>query len=349
MSMKKVALLILASMLVAILLAPVQAANQETQALDGAISITGITGDIITKTVRLPDFFYQKDESGKYKPVASTESWQVPCYPVEVGATVTNNQDMAVFFPYYLINDSAYPGEYRAEDSLPGRGNDCILAGDVLQEGFGRNGYMSGEGDITFTFDVPGLYIIFASDNLAVTMGMEFFVSFQELSQELNAVILDVQGEAPTGIAYPSAFSLYIDEHYYHREGYALRDTIGNSTNYISLRDLANDLNGTAAQFDVSWDGSINIETGKPYTTVNGTEGGNLLSGRQPYALNNSIIKINGQAMELEAIVLTDANGNGYTYFKLRDLGQALGFNVSWNGERQSIMIDTSSPYSSAD
>ena len=37
--------------------------------------------------------------------------------------------------------------------------------------------------------------------------------------------------------------------------------------NYLSLRGIAVLLNGTAAQFDVSWNGAYaTIETGKPYT-----------------------------------------------------------------------------------
>lgn len=39
------------------------------------------------------------------------------------------------------------------------------------------------------------------------------------------------------------------------------------SFNYLSLRGIAVLLNGTAAQFDVGWDGAYAaIETGKPYT-----------------------------------------------------------------------------------
>ena len=49
----------------------------------------------------------------------------------------------------------------------------------------------------------------------------------------------------------------------------------------------------------------------------------------------------------LEAITLTDATG-GYTYFKLRDLGSARGFNVGYaNGV--GIFIQTDAPYTDAD
>ena len=47
-----------------------------------------------------------------------------------------------------------------------------------------------------------------------------------------------------------------------------------------------------------------------------------------------------GSAAALESIVLTDDSGNGYTYYKLRDLGTALGFTVDWSAE-QGVFIQT--------
>ena len=38
--------------------------------------------------------------------------------------------------------------------------------------------------------------------------------------------------------------------------------------------------------------------------------------------------------------VLTDDSGDGYTYYKLRDLGAALGFTVDWSAE-QGVFIQT--------
>lgn len=51
-------------------------------------------------------------------------------------------------------------------------------------------------------------------------------------------------------------------------------------------------------------------------------------------------VTINGQPVELEAVVLTDANGGAYTYFKLRDVGQSVGFNVDWSAET-GIIVDS--------
>lgn len=44
--------------------------------------------------------------------------------------------------------------------------------------------------------------------------------------------------------------------------------------------------------------------------------------------------------MSLDSITLTDDNGGGYTYYKLRDLGTALGFEVDWTSET-GITVDT--------
>jgi hypothetical protein len=53
-------------------------------------------------------------------------------------------------------------------------------------------------------------------------------------------------------------------------------------------------------------------------------------SGDRPYQLSPSPTKVDGVSTALEALVLTDDSGSGYTYYKLRDLGAALGFTVDW-------------------
>ena len=99
-------------------------------------------------------------------------------------------------------------------------------------------------------------------------------------------------------------------------------------------------LNGTAAQFDVGWDGSVTITTGRAYTP-NGSELSTPFSGNRGYQQSNAATRVDGrQVSSLNAIVLTDDNGGGYTYYKLRDLGNALGFTVDWSAER-GIFIET--------
>ncbi len=149
-----------------------------------------------------------------------------------------------------------------------------------------------------------------------------------------------LENAMPTGgTAYASTQEIEVDGKKVTFEAYALKDEKGNDTNYIKLRDVANVLNGTAAQFEVGWDGSVSITTGKAYTP-NGTEMSTPYSGNRAYQEASAATLVNGSAVELSAILLTDDAGNGYTYYKLRDLGTALGFTVDWTAER-GIFIET--------
>lgn len=84
---------------------------------------------------------------------------------------------------------------------------------------------------------------------------------------------------------------------------------------------------------------SISVTTGAVYE-ANGTELKTPYSGNRAYTVSASPLYINGKAADLEAILLTDDAGSGYTYFKLRDLGEALGFAVHWSAEK-GIYIET--------
>lgn len=53
-----------------------------------------------------------------------------------------------------------------------------------------------------------------------------------------------------------------------------------------------------------------------------------------------SPILLNGAPIEIEAY-----NINGHNYFKLRDIGKAVGFNVYWNAEDRTVQIETGQPY----
>ena len=146
-----------------------------------------------------------------------------------------------------------------------------------------------------------------------------------------------------------------------------------NDNNYVKLRDVALALNGSAKQFNVTWDNekkAINLLSDTAYTAV-GTElpvqkeldrrqaehekwlkenpGAGMsmaqsIAGFAPESqnasLNTSKIYLNGTEKAFTAYTI-----GGNTYFKLRDLGQALDFNVSWNAETQKITLDTSKGY----
>lgn len=139
--------------------------------------------------------------------------------------------------------------------------------------------------------------------------------------------------------AYPSAQMVEVDGEKVEFQCYALKDAAGNDTNYIKLRDLANILNSTAAQFQVGWDGNVTITTRTAYTP-NGTEQTTPFSGQREYQLVTGQTMVDGKARDLSAFTLADDNGGGYTYYKLRDLGAALGVKVDWSAQR-GIFIET--------
>lgn len=178
-------------------------------------------------------------------------------------------------------------------------------------------------------------------------------ISIQQYNTNLTSATIHYNSTMPQqpakptqAMAYASTQNVLVDGKSVEFYAYALKDANGNDTNYVKLRDVAQILNGSAAQFEVGWDGSISITTRSAYTS-NGSELIQNFAGNQPYTVNTFPVKVNGAAVALDAITLTDATG-GYTYFKLRDLGSALGFNVGYaNGV--GIFIQTDAPYTDAD
>ncbi len=144
---------------------------------------------------------------------------------------------------------------------------------------------------------------------------------------------------AAENVAYPSTQQVSVDGTAVEFQMYALKDENGNDTNYVKVRDVAYILNGTAAQFSVNWDGAVDLIPGQGYES-DGSEMSTPFSGERPYTPATAPTQVNAQDAALDAIVLTDDNGGGYTYYKLRDLGAALGFTVDWSAER-GVYIET--------
>lgn len=149
--------------------------------------------------------------------------------------------------------------------------------------------------------------------------------------------------EGNINTAYASTQTVYVDNEKVEFQMYALKDASGNPTNYIKLRDLAYVLNDTAAKFNVTWNGQINIKTNASYEQ-NGSEMKTPYSGNQKYSLSEAVTNINNIPAPLEAIVINDNNGGSYTYYKLRDLGKSIGFYVGWSSEK-GIYLETNKKY----
>lgn len=111
--------------------------------------------------------------------------------------------------------------------------------------------------------------------------------------------------------------------------------------NYFKLRDLAAVLSGTAKQFDVTFDSgknAINLISNQPYPAPYTNAAGSAGDGKgaqQEASLSTSKIYIDGIEAKLTAYTINSSN-----YFKLRDIGQAFGFEVTWDGQTNAIVIN---------
>lgn len=132
--------------------------------------------------------------------------------------------------------------------------------------------------------------------------------------------------------ASPTSSKIYVDGCETYIQGYNVE-----FNNYFKLRDLAAALSSTNCKFKVSYDGNYDIIS---ITTGEGPENNYTLVDEnpsiQPASYTQSKIFIDG----------TEVNPVGYNikfnnYFKLRDLGELLGFNVEWSEKWNSIYITT--------
>ncbi|MDR1217732.1 MAG: leucine-rich repeat domain-containing protein, partial [Oscillospiraceae bacterium] len=115
-----------------------------------------------------------------------------------------------------------------------------------------------------------------------------------------------------------------------------------NNNNYFKLRDLAHTLSGTKKQFEVSWNGetkAISLTSGAAYTPVGG-EMSSKGAEAKTAAPTGSAVYLDGTKVSFTAYNIENNN-----YFKLRDIGQALDFGVEWDGENQTVKIDTDKGY----
>ena len=110
-------------------------------------------------------------------------------------------------------------------------------------------------------------------------------------------------------------------------------------SNYFKLRDLAYLLNGTESQFAVGWDGAtstVSITTGSAYAP----NGGELQTGTDRSASarpSAQTILVNGARRDdLYVYNIGDEN-----YFKLRDLGTALGFDVDFDAGTNTAVVES--------
>ncbi len=114
-----------------------------------------------------------------------------------------------------------------------------------------------------------------------------------------------------------------------------------NGNNFVKLRDVAYVLNGTAAQFGVSFDSASNRISLTPNTAYvsNGQENTALSTPKAVVASSQSLY-ISGKLVTPMAY-----NIDGNNFVMLRDLGLLLDFNVGYNKTTDTVQINTTQGY----
>ncbi len=148
---------------------------------------------------------------------------------------------------------------------------------------------------------------------------------------------------APAGkMATPSTSAVRADRYDMNTTAYVI-----DGYNYFKIRDVAYGITQGSGRmqpfygFDVAWNGeknAIEIVKGELYTGDNGlVVSDGVVKEATPCT---STIYVDGVAVELSAYTI-----GGNNYVKLRDLCKALNYNVTWNGETNSIGISTIEGY----
>ena len=151
------------------------------------------------------------------------------------------------------------------------------------------------------------------------------------------ALALIASAGAVSTTATPSTHKVYVDGEKANVAAYEI-----NGNNFFKLRDIAAILNGTDAQFEVTWNGAenrIDLTDDKAYTTVGG-ELETIPAGTQTANLSTAWVYQDGRPASLTGFEI-----NGNNNYKLRDVADAFDFNVTWDGENQRVDIITTESY----
>lgn len=165
-------------------------------------------------------------------------------------------------------------------------------------------------------------------------VGVEAATAIMSSGLTLEEYLGDAQTEASAGRKTAigrSDNSVQIDGKYSKVASY----NIGGN-NYFRLRDLATILAGTEAEFDVGYNDEKRLITISSKTALSGTPSLIQLD-------SNDVALPNAMTVMVDGLYLapTAYNIDGFTYFKLRDIGQILDFGVDWDAEAQSMVITT--------
>lgn len=150
----------------------------------------------------------------------------------------------------------------------------------------------------------------------------------------------------PAGAAAPVSASISSESIYVDGQPRQISACNIKSSNYFMLRDLAALLRGSAVQFTLSSDPAartIHITTGEPYQDA-GSAPAAPEAGAAEAVPSQWKLTVDGKAVPVSAYAV-----GGYNFFKLRDLGDAIGFSVGYQAAERRVSISSEPPVFSAE
>lgn len=266
------------------------------------------------------------DEAGREEYVRNTAAQT----PDSVGDSVENANMAGDSNPMCYFVDQTYMGEYFL-------GSDAEIKDIPTKIEFRNYGFVDNQADLHAPAE-DGLTCAYNFGREDRIYRFVFNMYPSDGSDSWVAYNFRVKDEATRNYtAAPNSSKVLVNGNAVDFDAYTI-----NQNNYFKLRDLAQILSGTSKQFDVTWDGAknaINLISGKPYTAVGGEMARGDGTAKQAQA-NESAIYLDGELINLAAYTI-----NGNNYFKLRDIGAAFEFSVSWDGASNTIAVDTSKGY----
>ncbi len=320
-----------------------------------------------------------------YHPANDSETtYYFECYtePVEVDGkvyyTVSNTKKTMSGAEYGYLKDMLCPAETVITVMEPMEYFEVIYheitaEEDVSYRMFPDGSVVTGEENVmniqpgtTYTLNWEGVYEIYRGGKLESFICVvsandsELGRIADEATVNANPNLYIAVSDEASVIANPTDSEIVIGKGAWMLDAYNINDN-----NYFKLRDIAFAFTyeGEKRPFEVTWDGeknAINLISNKEYTAVGGECGGyDVATGEWPEPdwdaiMNGTVnvkppkeakpttseIYIDGVKVNLTAYNIDDNN-----YFKLRDLAEALDFEVIWNGEENRIYVSTYGSY----